>query len=904
MLLMVLVYLPTMGQEEGGLIATEISKAAKEYLQQTREARSNYTSRSANSIIWIPVQFHVLRNSQGQQASYFSTIDNYVATVNAELANANIQLYKCGGINYITDDNLYNLFLNQESQLAANDVAGVMNFYIVNQLSLSIAGPYYCGKATYPADGSRIIYSRSCFGFSTESVWLHLIGQYFSLYPTHGSSTSGLPDELVDGSNCATAGDEICDTPADPNLNIPGMMNSDCSYRGYIYNSSNGSLTLAVDGNGDEYEPDTGNYMSYAPGSCRDHFSAQQLARMEYSAINDRVLNGCNSAAPCATPIVQYPYNESFEADFGGWDPNPEFPSSFIRNSGPTPTTGTGPNAASDGNSYVYLEATPNNAAPVAALEGPCMDFSLLGAPEITFDYHMSGQDAGIFLVQVSLDGGFTWISNTATSVLYITGDQGTNWITETIDLSAYAGEPFVRLRFGASHTNPNSDLGDIAVDNIQVRDRCFGLEFTVEDVVCPGGATGSATLSITSNPPNPVTIEWSNGSTNSFLETGLAAGMYTVTVTDNLDCTIIDSFYVNEPASFDFLISTTAVDVGQNIDGAIDLTVTGGTPPYVFNWSNGATTEDLNSLSAGNYEVTVTDAFGCSATTNTFVNDFVACNGTKSNWPYSLDFEGGLGLLRQNIDDTRNWKKRYGPTLTSNTGPSGAATGQYYRYIESSGSNGNPGKIGILTAKKCLNLANETDPFLSFQYHMYGVNTGSLAIQVSTDGGLSWSQNIWEVVGDQGDQWLKDTIDLTPYQFTSFRFRIIGITGDGPRSDIAIDDLFIGSPASPQFLADDTPTIELEETVMSRSIEPEAFAIFPNPANSQVQLNWTFTEDQPTTVILSDIYGKAIRQIIIDPTYEQNVVVDIMEIPAGVYYVTLLAQNRRLGTQKLVVVR
>lgn len=145
--------------------------------------------------------------------------------------------------------------------------------------------------------------------------------------------------------------------------------------------------------------------------------------------------------------------------------------------------------------------------------------------------------------------------------------------------------------------------------------------------------------------------------------------------------------------------------------------------------------------------------------------------------------------------DDDMDWTVKRGATTTTRTGPGDDASGNgLYVYLESSGDDCQRGKISELRTT-CLEFGGEASGCqFSFQYHMYGRDMGSLSLEISTDGGLSW-EVLWETSGDKGDQWIQQFIDLSAYKGMTGNLRFTGETGTGQRSDMALDDLtFFGS--------------------------------------------------------------------------------------------------------------
>lgn len=149
----------------------------------------------------------------------------------------------------------------------------------------------------------------------------------------------------------------------------------------------------------------------------------------------------------------------------------------------------------------------------------------------------------------------------------------------------------------------------------------------TFTNVNCYGDATGVISIA-TTNGISPLKYLWNDG-VSTVGRTDLKAGIYTLQVTDASNCVKTSSLItISEPVS-----TLTVSSVNTNIacysvsSGSIDLIVSGGTSPYVYNWGTSITTQDRTSLPAGNYSVIVTDSKNCTSTYTTALSQATALN-------------------------------------------------------------------------------------------------------------------------------------------------------------------------------------------------------------------------------------------------------------------------------------
>jgi len=150
---------------------------------------------------------------------------------------------------------------------------------------------------------------------------------------------------------------------------------------------------------------------------------------------------------------------------------------------------------------------------------------------------------------------------------------------------------------------------------NLNIAQAEFYINPTHTDVTCFGAKNGSVSLNINGGEA-PVKVLWSDDPKAGNVRNNLGPGSYSVTLSDKSDCRFSATIEILEPKQIVLNPAITdAFDCDNPNSGAISLTVAGGTQPYIYVWSNGATTDELTNIPAGDYLITVTDARGCSLT-------------------------------------------------------------------------------------------------------------------------------------------------------------------------------------------------------------------------------------------------------------------------------------------------
>ncbi len=267
-----------------------------------------------------------------------------------------------------------------------------------------------------------------------------------------------------------------------------------------------------------------------------------------------------------------------------------------------------------------------------------------------------------------------------------------------------------------------------------------LALNGTVTNVACFGGNNGAVEISIGGGVA-PYTFSWSNAATTQNI-TGVAGGVtYTVTATDVNLCTITASFSVTSPTALTASITGTDVTCHGANDGSATMTVTGGTSPYSYLWSNFQGGSTINNLSGGLYYAIVTDANGCTIKDSILINEptqLVISTHITQITCFNAD-NGVINVTVTGGNPTYNYL--WSPTLPNSPNQTNLAGGNYSVTVSDAHS------CTIATQVDLINPPSLAINFVVTNPRCYGDSNGSINMIIS--GGQPGYTFVWNIPGD-----------------------------------------------------------------------------------------------------------------------------------------------------------
>jgi PKD repeat protein len=395
---------------------------------------------------------------------------------------------------------------------------------------------------------------------------------------------------------------------------------------------------------------------------------------------------------------------------------------------------------------------------------------------------------------------------------------------------------------------------GCITVIGVSVSDGCAGCTLALNPILTNASCAlqnGSINPNVTGQ-SGTVTYNWSNGATTPTIS-GLAAGIYSVTVSDASNCTDSSTFVLVQSGIVTITMNSTD-NFCSAIGASINTSIAGGATPYTYSWSNGATTSAITNLMTGSYSVTVADANGCSTTssvavtsiangpsvmtTQTNVTCFGANDGTVNmsitggNLPYAV-FWSPLNISAQNLNSL--------------------AAGSYTAVVADQAGCLATTTI-VITQPDSITLVGIATPTTT--------STGTAMVNVA--GGIPPYSYLWN---NTGTTQMINNLVVGTYTVT-----VTDSKGCSKTTNVVVQD-FISNTNNIEALT--------------------KFEVFPNPTNGEFSVRLDFTKTTDVQIRIFNIVGQPIIEINATDN-SLNLPIDLSEYPVGMYLIMVQTETGR----------
>lgn len=455
----------------------------------------------------------------------------------------------------------------------------------------------------------------------------------------------------------------------------------------------------------------------------------------------------------------------------------------------------------------------------------------------------------------------------------------------------------------------------------------------TVTNAAC--GQSNGAVALVASGGNGGYSYLWNNNATTASIS-NQAAGTYTVTITDNNNCTATSSAVITNNGSFTVVPTSINVLCNGGNTGSASLNVSGGTPGYTYAWSNNGSGPVITNLSAGTYTVTITDAANCNSTASVTINEPAKltaavnavnpqCGGTASGSVSATATGGTSGY-------TYLWSNS-----SINSSINNVAAGNYTVTITDANSCTATAAVN-LTEPSVVSVAGNSTNVLCF-----GTSTGTATATAS--GGTPGYTYTWSnsSTGAQLSNLVAGSYTVTVNDSHNCTAAII-VNVTQPSADIAASATttdatnglnngtatvasVIGgtqpytvswsngqsgpvatnlAPGNYTITITDangcTKTVDVTINELASGIAQVnggvSFNIYPNPAKDEITL--MMYSSQVSTISIKNVLGQTFMQDKLQPN-TQFTTIDVSNFISGVYYVEVISGGQRLVKQLVI---
>jgi hypothetical protein len=515
----------------------------------------------------------------------------------------------------------------------------------------------------------------------------------------------------------------------------------------------------------------------------------------------------------------------------------------------------------------------------------------------------------------------------------------GTTPYTFNRGTGAQSSGAFSSLAVGTYNVTVTDANGCTSVQAVNISQPSTAVSATLSGqnpVSCFGGSNGSFNIAA-SGGSTPYTFNRGAGAQSNGVFNNVAAGNYTVTVTDANGCQTTQAVTVSQPASAVALSLNTQTNVaclGGN-NGSVSLAANGGLPSYIFNIGTGAQASGtFNNLSAGTYNITVSDANGCTAVQNVIISQpstsfgvsvsttSTTCAGgdgsaiaigTGGNTPYTFVWSNaasGNAISSLNVGSVS-------VTATDNNGCAVSANGFVGNGCSAScnitvtGAASNVACFGACTGSVQTTMVGGTAPF-NYSWSNSGnasaitaVCAGSYTVTVTDNAGCTATNNFAisqpasavsaTATSTNSEASATATGGTSPYSF-------VWTNGE---TTATITGVAAGAYTATVTDANGCTSVSNAVNVIVGVVENNligTFNVYPNPTTGDFSIEIRSSSSEDMHVRIVDVLGRELQQFHIQ-TNEIILPISLTEQASGIYFVVLQTGNT-MTTKKVVLTR